>query len=368
MAITRRSTRASKRAADSPDIKAQPLNDASTATPPPPAKRIKRLPSSTPRKVKLEAPPSPSPSKKPKKTNGADATEDKALALQTKKLSSYTHNTSPFPSFAGPTPEECRLAHTILASLHGDRTRPQVVKAPRDRAGCGDSPCVLDALVRTILSQNTSDANSSRAKRSMDDVYGEADDDDDDTMEDRWRRIAEGGQPKLEKAIRTGGLASTKSRVIIDILHQVRERHGTYSLDHLLDPSLSDDACMREMLSLKGVGPKTASCVLLFCLNRDSFAVDTHVHRITGLLGWRPADCTRDQAHAHLDARIPAEEKYPLHVLFITHGKRCERCRAGGKNLGKCTLRRAMRDGKLEGEAGDVAKEEELDEIKREET
>lgn len=365
MAITRRSTRASKRAADSPDIKAQLTNDASALTPPPSAKRIKRSPSSTPRKVKLEASPSPSPFKKPKKANGVDASEGKALALQTKKLSSYTHNTSPFPSFARPTPQECRLAHTILASLHGDRSRPQVVKAPRDRAGCGDSPCVLDALVRTILSQNTSDSNSSRAKRSMDDVYGEADD---DMMEDRWRRIAEGGQPKLEDAIRTGGLASTKSRVIIDILNQVRERHGAYSLDHLLDPSHSDDACMREMLSLKGVGPKTASCVLLFCLKRDSFAVDTHVHRITGLLGWRPASCSRDEAHAHLDARIPAEEKYPLHVLIIAHGKRCEECRAGGKNVGKCELRKAFRKGKIEGEAGEVLKEEELNEIKQEET
>lgn len=270
-----------------------------------------------------------------------------------------------------PTPQECRLAHSILASLHGDRTRPKVVKAPRDRAGCGDSPCVLDALVRTILSQNTSDANSSRAKQSMDKVYGEADD---SSMEDRWQRIAEGGQPKLQDAIRTGGLASTKSRVIIDILNQVHDRHGTYSLDHLLEPSHSDDACMREMLSLKGVGPKTASCVLLFCLKRDSFAVDTHVHRITGLLGWRPPSSSRDEAHAHLDARIPPEEKYPLHVLLITHGKRCEECKAGGKNTGKCELRKAFKKGMEEGKVEvdlqqkDIKDIKDIKNIKREET
>lgn len=370
MAVTRRSTRASKRALDSPSAEEKPSKNAGALTPQPSSKRIKRSPSSASpssaesRKVKVEASPSPSPSKKAKRSNGEEGAEGKARALQTKKLSSYTFNTSPFPSFPRPTPDECRLAHKILASIHGDRSRPNVVKAPRDRAGCGDSPCVLDALIRTILSQNTSDANSSRAKRSMDKVYGEADD---SSMEERWERIAKGGQPKLEDAIRTGGLASTKSRVIIDILHQVHERHGAYSLDHLLEPSHSDDACMREMLSLKGVGPKTASCVLLFCLKRDSFAVDTHVHRITGLLGWRPPSSSRDEAHAHLDARIPAAEKYPLHVLLITHGKQCEECRAGGKNLGKCELRKAFRKGKIEGEAGEDVKKEELDEIKKEE-
>lgn len=361
----RRSARNVKREIDDTngDDKVLP-NGTQEATPPPSSKRIKRE-SSTPRKPKLEASPSPTPTKKkqaktesPVKQNG-----DKQRALQNKKLSSYTHNTSPFPQFPRPTPSECRLAHKILASLHGDRVRPEVIKAPKDRAGCGDSPCVLDALVRTILSQNTSDLNSTRAKKSMDKVYGEAED---DSMEDRWRRIAEGGQPKLEEAIRSGGLANTKSRVIIDILHQVHDRHGSYSLDHLLLPEHSDDACMREMLSLKGVGPKTASCVLLFSLRRESFAVDTHVHRITGLLGWRPPGSSRDEAHAHLDARIPGEEKYALHVLLVTHGKRCEECKAGGKNLGKCELRKAFRKGAVAGEAGEDVKEEELEVIKQE--
>jgi endonuclease III len=370
MVAPRRSARNVKREIDDTNGEDKTLlNGTQEATPPPSAKRIKRE-SSTPRKPKLEDLPSPSPTKKRKEKKQIKAESspekqkgDKQLALQNKKLSSYTHNTSPFPQFSRPTPSECRLAHKILASIHGDRVRPEVIKAPKDRAGCGDSPNVLDALVRTILSQNTSDVNSTRAKKSMDKVYGEADD---DGMEDRWRRIAEGGQPKLEEAIRSGGLANTKSRVIIDILHQVHDRHGSYSLDHLLLPDHSDDECMREMLSLKGVGPKTASCVLLFCLRRESFAVDTHVHRITGLLGWRPPGSSRDEAHAHLDARIPGEEKYALHVLLVTHGKRCDECKAGGKNLGKCELRKAFRKGKIAGEAGEDVKEEELEEIKHE--
>ncbi|CAG9942234.1 unnamed protein product, partial [Clonostachys rosea f. rosea IK726] len=137
------------------------------------------------------------------------------------------------------------------------------------------------------------------------------------------------------------------SRVIIDVLEQVHAKYGVYSLDHLFAEA-DDAACMRELLSFKGIGPKTASCVLLFCLRRESFAVDTHVHRIT-------------------DARIPDGDKYPLHVLLIMHGKKCEECKAGGKNLGRCELRKAFRKSKVKGEAGEVAKREELDMIKKEE-
>lgn len=80
----------------------------------------------------------------------------------------------------------------------------------------------------------------------------------------------------------------------------------------------------------------------MFCLGRRTFAVDTHVHRLSGLLGWRPPRATREQAQAHLDARIPGEEKHALHVLLIAHGKVCPECRAGGRDLGVCELRRAF--------------------------
>ncbi|KAI1108206.1 DNA glycosylase [Nemania sp. NC0429] len=263
--------------------------------------------------------------------------------LQAKKLKSYSQfaaaRQSPYPNFPRPSPEECKRAHAILASLHGARPRPQEVKAPTSRAGCGDSDSVLDALVRTILSQNTSDANSSRAKLAMDATYGAIGSD-----QDAWARVVEGGAAKLAKTIESGGLAAIKSRVILDILAQTRARHGAYSLDHLFDAA-SDEEAMRELIAFKGVGPKTASCVLLFCLRRPSFAVDTHVHRISGLLGWRPAGATRDQAHAHLDARIPDEDKYGLHVLMVRHGRECAECRAGGKSLGRCELRKAFRKG-----------------------
>ncbi|KIX96593.1 uncharacterized protein Z520_07859 [Fonsecaea multimorphosa CBS 102226] len=287
---------------------------------------------------------------KPKKSGPSD--------LKAKKLKSYAQfaNQSPFPDFHHPTPEECKLAHRILASLHGPRIRPKEVVASTTRAGCGDSPSVLDALVRTILSQNTSDVNSTRAKRSMDKVYGGS---------DKWDAIVAGGEAKLQEAIKCGGLSAVKSKVIMSILKQTFEKYGEYSLDHL--HHASSEEAMQEMLSFQGVGPKTASCVLLFCLQRESFAVDTHVWRITGLLGWRPKNASRDETHAHLDVMIPDEDKYGLHILLVTHGKRCEECRAGGKNLGKCELRKAFRQKKMHGEAGEEVQQEEREVVKKEE-
>lgn len=282
------------------------------------------------RKIKAESPES-SPPQQPRGP----------LSLHGKKLLSYTkyNRQSPFPSYPRPTPEQVKTAISILTSLHGPRRRPNPAElvAPANRSGCGDSPSVLDALVRTILSQNTSDANSSRAKQSMDAVYGRS---------DNWDAIVEGGRQKLENAIRCGGLGAVKSRVIMEVLQQVKMVHGEYSLETLRQ--LGNDDVMRELLSFKGVGPKTASCVMLFSLGRESFAVDTHVWRISGLLGWRPQKATRDETHLHLDARVPDEDKYALHRLLVTHGKVCAECKAGGRDRGKCPLRRASRNQNVE--------------------
>lgn len=304
------------------------------------------------KKVKKESNTGPSPSASPSPPSTTKKPPVKKTAdLQAKKLKSQAlyANSSPFPNFPHPTPTEARLAHKILTSLHGPRIRPKEVVASKTTAGCGDSPSVLDALVRTILSQNTSDSNSTRAKLSMDKVYGGS---------DNWTAIVDGGEAKLQESIKCGGLSVVKSKVIISILRQVHDKYDVYSLDHLHDAETED--AYKEMLAFQGVGPKTASCVLLFCLKRESFAVDTHVWRIAGLLGWRPKDAGREATQAHLDIRVPGEEKYGLHILMVTHGKRCDECKAGGKSLGKCELRKAFRKEKEEKEEDIKAEEQEV--------
>ena len=276
------------------------------------------------------------------------------LAQRKKHRHTKSIDLEPFPTYGRPLPAECALAESILSSLHGARVRPVEVVAPTNRAGCGDSPSVLDALVRTILSQNTSDTNSTRAMMSMNAAYGGA---------LKWKEIAEGGQRKLQEAIKCGGLSQVKSRVILQILEQVYDKYGAYSLDHL--HSAPTPVAMEELLSFDGVGPKTASCVLLFCLGRDDFAVDTHVWRITKSLGWTPAKASREQTYHHLNRRIPDQHKYALHILLVTHGKRCEECKAGGRSAGQCELRKAFRDQASKGLKEEI-KEEVMIEEERE--
>jgi endonuclease III len=106
-----------------------------------------------------------------------------------------------------------------------------------------------------------------------------------------------------------------------------RANEHVLSLNHI--HSLSKEEAMLELVKYPGIGPKTAACVILFCLQRPCFAVDTHIFRITKWLGWIPSEKVDEvKAFSHLEVRIPDHLKYSLHQLFIRHGKSCPRCRA----------------------------------------
>lgn len=90
-------------------------------------------------------------------------------------------------------------------------------------------------------------------------------------------------------------------------------------------------AIKQELARFKGVGPKTVACVLMFCLQRAEFPVDTHVWRISRQMGWVPRSADRNATYAHLNARVPDAVKFELHVLLIAHGKACYQCAANGR-------------------------------------
>lgn len=124
---------------------------------------------------------------------------------------------TPFPHWPHPTPLEAQAVVSLLSSVHGLPQRPKVLVDREDApAGCGQVPSVLDALVRTILSQNTTSRNSTAAKEAMDRVYGRA----------NYRAVLEGGEAKLEETIRCGGLAKNKSKAIVGILKRLDGRNA----------------------------------------------------------------------------------------------------------------------------------------------
>ncbi len=289
---------------------------------------------------------------RPKRQTSPKKPQDIA-AKKLKQLTSFI--TSPFPEFGHPTPQECETVVKLLSKVHGPSTRPK--ERPKEGqkegygAACGAVPSVLDALVRTILSQNTTSKNSTAAKRNLDEKYGKF----------NWKAIHEAPIEEVTDALRVGGLAPSKTQTIRNVLATAYQKYGEFSLDHLHD--LSDDEAMREMISFKGVGPKTASCVLLFCMHRDSFAVDTHVYRLSKSLGWVPPRATREETYGHLDLKIPGEFKYPLHVLLIKHGKSCGRCAAKGRSglsdAKECPLKEISKTKAEKGEKVEPEEEEE---------
>lgn len=176
-----------------------------------------------------------------------------------------------------------------------------------DDGGCGNRKMVLDALVGTILSQNTTDVNSHRAFCNLKAAFP------------TWEQVRTSKPEPIIDAIRSGGLAEIKTGRIQAILEAVHAERGECSLEHLRQES--DDDVKRVLRKFKGVGAKTISCVLLFCLGRADFPVDTHVWKIALALGWVPKGADRDGTYEHLNRRVPDSIKYELHVLLVEHGK-----------------------------------------------
>lgn len=262
----------------------------------------------------------PSSSASPEKRTKALKKEPRTAAER--KLASLRHSlaTEPFPQWARPTPKEALQVAQILTEAHGYKSMPrkQPPKGDDRYGGCGDVSDVLDAVVRTILSCNTSGSNSRAAHKSLCDTFGKC----------NWQAILDAKHADVAASIRCGGLHDNKARTIQGVLRQTLEQHGTLSLNHLHGAEAR--TVMEELVAFNGVGPKVASCVAMFALGLSEMAVDTHVHRLCRKLGWVPDKATRDQTYYHLAARVPDDLKYALHVLLIKHGKACAACSARG--------------------------------------
>ena len=174
----------------------------------------------------------------------------------------------------------------------------------------------LDELVLTILSQNTSDRNSEHAYARMRERFP------------TWGDVRDAPETELVEALRPGGLAVQKAPRIQAVLRDLDR------LDLEWLGGVPADEAMRWLVALPGVGPKTASCVLLFSLDVPVMPVDTHIHRIALRVGLVPAGTTADAAHALLTEMTPPDRMLEAHLLLIRHGRttctarrpRCEEC------------------------------------------
>jgi len=180
----------------------------------------------------------------------------------------------------------------------------------------------LEELILTVLSQNTSDTNSSRAYAALRARFG------------TWADVAAAEVAEVINAIRSGGLANTKGPRIHAIVCEIERREGGFDLSWMRE---ADDERVSDYLaSLPGVGPKTVACVLAFSLGRDVLPVDTHVHRVAGRLGLIPEKATAEAAHRILHDEVPPKLRLEMHMGMIKLGR--EVCKAQKPRCVGCSL------------------------------
>ena len=197
----------------------------------------------------------------------------------------------------------------------------------------------FECLVRTVLSQNTSDKASQPAHDNLmrryadadhneDEVAGEESEPDDGATEpDLAASLAAADQPELAETISNAGLYNQKSETIIALAERIVSEHGGAAGFDAFVREAEYDAVRDALLEMKGVGPKTADCVLLFSGGRGGvFPVDTHVHRIYRRLGIAPADADHETVRDVLEERVPAAKCGFGHTASIQFGR--EYCKA----------------------------------------
>lgn len=189
----------------------------------------------------------------------------------------------------------------------------------------------LDELIRTVLSQNTSDVNSSRAYESLRERFS------------TWMDVHRAPAVEIEEAIRSGGLARSKTRTIKGILERIAallppaiptDPTLDLNLDWLIECATAE--ARAYLLSFPGVGPKTSACVLLFSLERPMIPVDTHVHRIARRIGLSRALASPEEVESDLESTVPSNKAYSCHVNLIAHGQRV--CIARVPRCGECVI------------------------------
>jgi endonuclease-3 len=160
-----------------------------------------------------------------------------------------------------------------------------------------ESGNVYQLLVAVVLSAQATDIGVNKATRAL------------------FREVTTPGQmvalgeEALKQHIKTIGLFNAKARNVIALSEKlVAEHHGEVPTDR--------DA----LVALPGVGRKTANVVLNCAFGAETFAVDTHVFRVSNRTGLAPGK-TVEQVEARLEKRVPQPFRRHAHHWLILLGR-----------------------------------------------
>lgn len=201
-----------------------------------------------------------------------------------------------------------RVIHTVLRRVEAAVAawkEPIVTRIARER-----SP--YKVLVSCVLSLRTQDATTESASERLFALAA--------TPEAMLALPAS----RIEKAIYPVGFYRTKARSIREMSRQILERYGGVVPDEI-----------DELLTLPGVGRKTANLVVTYGYGKPGICVDTHVHRITNRWGY-VATKSPDQTEMALRATLPRRHWIPLNDLLVTYGQNL--CKPISPICSACTI------------------------------
>lgn len=167
-------------------------------------------------------------------------------------------------------------------------------------------------LISTILSQRTKDENTERASTALFEKF--------DTPE----KLANADLEEIEKYIRPAGFYHVKAERIKEVSQKLLTRYQGAVPDNL-----------EELLTLKGVGRKTANCVLVYGFGICAIPVDVHVHRTANRLHLVSTE-TPEQTEHQLMRVFQQRDWIALNRLLVSLGR--DVCRPRHPRCTQCVL------------------------------
>ncbi len=173
-------------------------------------------------------------------------------------------------------------------------------------------PNAFKILISCLLSLRTQDKNTEKVSKQLFEVAQTP------------KEIIALPIKKLEKLIYSSGHYKKKARVL---------QHVSQDLINRFDSKVPKTK--EELLSIKGVGPKTANIVLAFAFGELVLPIDTHCHRIPNRLGWVNTK-TAEKTEKELEKVLPKKYWREFNAIFVQFGQ--EICQPISPWCNKCPI------------------------------
>ena len=173
-------------------------------------------------------------------------------------------------------------------------------------------PNAFKILISCLLSLRARDENTEKVSKQLFKVA--------DTPEE----IVSLSRKKLEKLIYSSGHYKKKARVLQEVSNDLIKR---------FDSKVPDEK--EKLLSIKGIGPKTANIVLAFAFGKAVLPIDTHCHRIPNRLGWLKTK-TPEKTEKELEKILPKKYWKDFNAIFVQFGR--EICQPVSPWCSKCLI------------------------------